>query len=430
MQLGNGIQVVVQTQCDRWQFRCEGFVGVPVVTPCLITIAATDTTVAYEWAEELRRALTAFILGTSQGLAAVQPLAVPCDGGISDLFACHAHQVVEATKLLVLVGNPARPFSQMLDYERWARRAGTHRLLPVFPRRANVAQLLPLSTLSLQNAVFWDVSIVETVSEVLAVVGLTAEDYRIFISYYRPDTQSLADQLFDALSHAQFDVYLDRFRTPPAVNFQPRLEQELLDKALILVLESQNLPRSGWCQHEIGYAIRHRLGLLALQLPNAPTMSGITPQRRRQLDLRDMDPARKMLVPNALTDVVAFIKQEHARALIHRRQYIQLSMLYALTLEKVPVTGLSSDGLLHVQSLKAPVRSYALWLTTRSPELTDFIKTDHNRNTNERGIVLGPGITEAARRDRLAWLSTKSNILIEDESRLTDVARDVARGNL
>lgn len=430
MQFDDGLQIIIQTQRQIGQFECEGFSSFPIAIPTLITIAAVDTPIAHQWAEELRLMLTTFLTSLGQGTTVVKPWNIACGGSVTGLFNCHAHSIIDATKLLVLVGDPAQPFNQILDYEQWVQKKDSYHVLPIFPRGANVSQLLPSSTLSLRNAAFWDAEIAEVLPEVLAVAGLSAEENRIFISYYRPDTQPLAEQLFDALTHVQFDVYLDRFRTPPGVNFQQRLEQELLDKALILVLESPNLPRSRWCQHEISYAIRHRLGILALQLPRAPMTPSITAMRRQRLRDHEMDNLNRKLWPKVCDRVVNLIKQEHARALIHRRQYIQRSMLYALAMEGVDGSVFGVDSLLRAHSVAPSARSYALKLTTRSPQMIDFFKTDRNLSPHEQGVVLGPGIVEKRRRERLMWLSNKSRILIEDESRLINVARDIARGTL
>ena len=48
---------------------------------------------------------------------------------------------------------------------------------------------------------------------------------------------SYADQLFDALTHARFDVFFDRFRVDPGVDFQRRLTEELAHKSMVLLLE-------------------------------------------------------------------------------------------------------------------------------------------------------------------------------------------------
>jgi len=429
--LGEDIQVIVQTEQRSGHYRCEGFSGFPVVNPCFVVIATARTPIALDWAEELRKELALSVAGLSQGFASVVAMAVPCGGRISDMFECHAHRVAAAQKLLILVGDPSSPFLSCSAFEQWDALGSSYHVLPVFPVGSAVAKLLPSPTLRLRNAVFWQNSITEVVSEVFAALGLTAQEHRLFVSYYRPDTQPLADQLFDELSHQRFDVYVDRFRTPPAVDFRVRIEQELADKAMMLVLESPNIMSSKWCLHEINFAKLRRLGLLALNLPRVAFVPGIDSRIRVRLTPSDfMNPvACDVLTNSALQRVVTQVKDEHGRALIYRRQFIRNAMRMALRLNGVRNPALGADGLIRMQSLKGS-QQYAFWLTTRSPDLSDFHKTDINCAAGEKGVIVGPGVVEVTRRDRLEWLSTKSTVRYKDEGYILSVAQDAAEGRL
>ena len=66
---------------------------------------------------------------------------------------------------------------------------------------------------------------------------------------------------------SRFDVFLDRFALPPGEDFQKRLDEDLGDKAFVVLLESSDLRNSPWVQHEITYAHSHRIEVLALTLP-------------------------------------------------------------------------------------------------------------------------------------------------------------------
>ena len=65
----------------------------------------------------------------------------------------------------------------------------------------------------------------------------------------------------------RFDVFLDRFAVEPGVDFQRRLDEDLGDKAFVLLLESPELRQSRWVRHEILYAHSRRIEILALTLP-------------------------------------------------------------------------------------------------------------------------------------------------------------------
>jgi len=69
---------------------------------------------------------------------------------------------------------------------------------------------------------------------VLAAAGLTPESRRLFISYRRLETEPLAEHLFEAFNRAVL-VFSWTALWSPCVDFQRRLDQELGDKAMVLV---------------------------------------------------------------------------------------------------------------------------------------------------------------------------------------------------
>lgn len=73
---------------------------------------------------------------------------------------------------------------------------------------------------------------------------------------------------------------------------------------------------------------------------------------------------------------------------------------------------------------------YSVWLTPRTPDLSDFHKTDISLRPSEQGIVIGVGVIEAGRRDRLDWLAEKTAIRYTDEGRLCATAKLAAEGTL
>jgi TIR domain len=70
------------------------------------------------------------------------------------------------------------------------------------------------------------------------------EDRRVFISYAHADGGPIAERLFDLLTRLRFDVFLDRFRRNPGVDFIERIADELADKAMIAVVETPHAVRS------------------------------------------------------------------------------------------------------------------------------------------------------------------------------------------
>jgi hypothetical protein len=433
-ELGSGIQIILQTEQSSGDYLCQGFNGLPVVNPCLIVLISAGSAKSFAFAETIRQSLEVEFTSYSGGVTST---AVPCGGRIQGLFRCHAHRVNFAQKLLILVGDDATPFPANPEIAQWLGRGAGYLVQPVLPAGSDPTRLLP-SFLQLQNATFWSRSPAEIVTQSLALLGLTAKEARIFISYRRQDTQALCDQLFDSLSHKNFDVYQDRFRGMPGVNFRVRLDQELRDKATVLLLESPGLSQSVWVPYEIASAKLLRLGILALSLPQAPDMLGVpTPAYNQgvRYNLQDGDFAsndpRRELKADALERVLAWIEREHGRALLRRRQIMRENLRAALSTEGAPPPDLRADGLARVIPVSsAASKEYAVWLTTRSPELSDFHTVDSNLTQSEIGLIIGPGFMDLTRKQQINWLSSCSRIECFDEGLMQDVAREMAKGRI
>ncbi len=98
-----------------------------------------------------------------------------------------------------------------------------------------------------------------------------------------------------------------------------------------------------------------------------------------------------------------------------RRQYLRDALRDALLLRRFFDQTFDTSGLLHI---KTP-NEFAIWLTTRPPELSDFHNVDTRKKPSEMGVVIGPSkYLESDRRIRLNWLSSISNIYSYDEGEL------------
>jgi len=134
--------------------------------------------------------------------------------------------------------------------------------------------------LGLFQAHFWKSDPGEVAAAVFSAAGITTDDYRVFISYRRGEGQSLADQLFDELNRRNFEVFLDQFRIDPGVNFQERLTEELARKSMVVLLETKTIDQSRWVGHEVVYAVKNRLGLLAVQVSDGVSRPEVDNRRR------------------------------------------------------------------------------------------------------------------------------------------------------
>lgn len=100
-------------------------------------------------------------------------------------------------------------------------------ILPIVRSKDKISDVMP-SNLQQLNAINWDSMKTEVEITILEMLGIIEKKRRLFLSYKRDETNSLALQLCRALSERRFDVFFDRFSVPPGDNFQRRT---VLEKA-------------------------------------------------------------------------------------------------------------------------------------------------------------------------------------------------------
>lgn len=432
-QLRKNLQVILQVQQPGGRYTCEGFSGVATVFPTQVVLQAVASrrTELTELAAALRRTLMDLTPLSKAGQT-------PCPGGtIPDASLCHANGVAACQKVLVLVGDGNGDFPDDA-VDAWLAGGDDYRVLPVFPAGADLSSLTTRNPeLAKINAAFWSRSVAEIIPTILSTAAITSDDFRIFISYKRLDSLPLAHQLFGALTEAGFDVFLDRFSIAPAVNFQVRLTQEMADKSMLVLLESAQLAQSPWTQLEVAFAKKHELGLASILLPGGVRVRDVDPGARIERAAADWvrstsGPGHE-LTPNALNEVVLRLKEEHGKAMVRRRARIRDSMRGALALRGLGAW-IGPDGLLEC---KSNGNHYAIWLTPRPPDVTDFHFT-HGRlhpappgAPARKGVVVGPTASlEVLRQARTGWLADRCEFGCYDEDRITDLANQIQAGAL
>src|SRR5262249_3439900 len=148
---------------------------------------------------------------------------------------------------------------------------------------------------------------------------------------------------------------VDRFTVPPGVDFQQRLNQELGDKSMAVILESNALEVSKWTMHEVNTVKRNKLGMLSLVMPDRTRpLAAIDAADREILTRADFhggpgrstDPLTKRpiqvwkrLRKGALARIVVRIQAAHDHAILRRRSYVRRTIVRALGEMKVPVIG-------------------------------------------------------------------------------------------
>ncbi len=441
---------LLQVEQPDGAFRCWAFSGVPATRPSWIALVSTGSPAGLSYIAELAAEITAILQSSSPEIVIEQI------SGNDPPSLMNPANYSNRRKLLVLVAAVGAPFRDLAWYSQWESDDHDAAVMTVIPR-GNLDQFLAPEIQSEEhllrrtNAKSWSNSIREIIPAVLSLAEITSEVSRIFISYRRMETLAVALQLFDRLTHEGFDVFLDRFSIPPGCDFQRRLNQELEDKSMVVLLESLSLKNSKWTQHEIDFAKRFRLGLACVRMPDVTDENTLASVRNRpridlrnkpisdfvdtsvpKLDSSDANPPPVQwprLTEDAEERVVAFIKSEHAKALFERRQRLRKDVATALAAAGLHVVANA------VGSIRAEIagNQHLIWVTTRPPEVDDFrnLHEAHlarkERGIGWRGAIIGPqAALEPDRRKRLTWLEACTQCLSFDEGKLSEFAHKVA----
>ncbi len=225
--------------------------------------------------------------------------------------------------VVLYLGNRAGSTSQMVNSILNTAIENSISVLPVVRKSdpGSVTDKLPQSVRFL-NAIDWEEDRSRTLVALQQMLGLEETERKVFISYCRAETREVADQLYDALSRRNFDVFLDRFSVPPGADFPKKLAQELADKAFVILLESPGVRKSRWIEHEISYAQIHRISILAVTMPGLDSESVPNVDEAFRLRLCSTDLAGDKLTDESLKRILGEVELRHAQALRRRREQL------------------------------------------------------------------------------------------------------------
>lgn len=102
---------------------------------------------------------------------------------------------------------------------------------------------------------------------VLESFGKLRNTRKIFISYKRDESTSVAIQLYEALEKNNFDVFLDTHSIKQGEPFQDELWHRMTDCDVILLLNTPKFLESEWCEKEIAEASVKQIGIIQAVWP-------------------------------------------------------------------------------------------------------------------------------------------------------------------
>jgi hypothetical protein len=407
--------------------ECSAYTGIST-SPVRILVVPDSSAEAVDAAEALHEGVASLLEKLTAAAAQVTP---PCRGVRVSPLGCMATDDENVLNVLVWVGATAATLSGDAFVSGWLAQGDRFRAVGAVREDADLDTVLPAG-LAPTQALRWRDDPAQTASAVLSVAHVTPAENRVFVSYRHGEGDALAGELFHLLAEARFDVFLDRFAIEPGTDWLERLEEELADKAFVLVVETATVHSSQWIKGEIDFARKHRLGLAGIE--HGGEAPGIGEARRLRLGptgwLSTPQPlvsGRPSHLPQGVVDrILDFVQERHARALARRRRLLDLSLRRALAREGVEPNRIRrAAGGIDVGN----GAGCAIALSVRPPRLEEFHAVDRRAAAiAAKPVLVGPDAAGAARRATIDWLADRSNVAHYNEGRLLELARTIAAG--
>lgn len=123
--------------------------------------------------------------------------------------------------------------------------------------------------LSNQNGILFKHNEIDRIANIiLESFELLRSTRKVFISYRRNESTSVAIQLFEALESYNYDVFLDTHSIGKGEPFQDELWHRMTDCDVIVLLNTPKFLESHWCKEEFAEASSKQIGLVQLVWPN------------------------------------------------------------------------------------------------------------------------------------------------------------------
>jgi len=195
------------------------------------------------------------------------------------------------------------------------------------------------------------------VSRILEGFSLLRTERRLFISYRRVESRSIAVQLYEGLDQAGFDVFLDTHSIRPGDPVQEELWHRLVDTDVVVLLDTIGFLESQWTERELAKASAMSIGILQLIWPNSNSTKNSPlsiPFNLKKEDFESEDFADKnsVLIDSTIQYITSQVESLRARNLAARRDNLitefmksaeSLNMSPTLHSEKI-ITIDRSDG--------------------------------------------------------------------------------------
>lgn len=395
-------RLILQTMSVGDMSSCLGFHDIVAVQPTRLLVISDGP-----WAA----ARQDLVFDIEKQFRALSSDGVDNCGGPADL-ACWATREPQVRNLLVVVAGDLGPSNQLVAFvDQWMARG--FEAIGVFRMGHNPDVVLP-AAIARQHAPSWTSDIRDVAADIVDSVVLGDEERRVFISYSHQDGRSTAQRLYGLLTQHRFDVFLDRFSLPPGVDFIERISDELIDKSMVVVVETAGAVASTWVQQEVATAISKRIGLAAVHLDDyGPTVGQIDERARCRVD----DDER----------ILSFLLEQHREQFRQRRDALLDSIWQSLRRAGIAESAISIEA----SGFRV---SGSGWTYLISPHVRPAdlhrIRVAHDCANPATALVVHPRPIRPDKRLDLTWLTDNTPVAEIDEGLFDEAADLIAQGAL
>lgn len=201
-------------------------------------------------------------------------------------------------------------------------------ILPIFFNDEAFSTEIPC-ILSNQNGIqFKENELNRIANIILESFELLRNTRKIFISYKRSESTSVAIQLYEALESYNYDVFLDTHSIGKAEPFQDELWHRMTDCDVILLLNTPQFLESHWCKEEFAEAGAKQIGIVQLVWPNHQIEKiDVTSHISYPIKLNDVDfinniynnKDQSKLVDRIVEEIITKVESVRARNLASRQ---------------------------------------------------------------------------------------------------------------
>ncbi|MGM8871003.1 toll/interleukin-1 receptor domain-containing protein [Psychrobacter sp. 2Y5] len=166
-----------------------------------------------------------------------------------------------------------------------------------------------------------DVKVEKIANNILEAFSLLRKNRRIFISYKRDESASIAIQLYEALEKNGFDVFLDTHSIRPSEPFQDELWHRMADSDVVVLLNTSNFLGSMWTTQELATANKLLLGMVVVSWPEHSIKDHKDAEISFPIQLKanDFNDKNERLNGNIVDQIIKNVESIRARTLAARR---------------------------------------------------------------------------------------------------------------